>query len=192
MSLTALKTSFEPKFTGGVGDDSQSLKKIRQNPFKTKGAPKENNKNDSDAQALRFLLDEMQGIISKYAARYLEDNLKNDFFRQLEMVLDPNDWATGDTLPNVDSLKSLTKFILNAQPVNAPFLGVSNSGNFLAFWENKGSELTIEFCPMDCAKWFVAFEAPEKKECTSGNTGSLKRLIAVMQPFSDAHWFTRI
>ena len=83
----------------------------------------------------------------------------------------------------------LLKFIIRTRPNNAPYLGLSDEGNFLASWINKSNEIILEFKPQEEIKWLVSCVFDKKKEVANGTLFSIKRLLDNLSIYKTAGWF---
>ena len=131
----------------------------------------------------------LKTIAVKYGLSYIDPLVKEQLFKQIDWLLDVEDWEEEDTLANPNTFKTLMKFILNTNPVQSPYLGLADSGNIIATWINNDNKLRLECMANDCVKWFVSCVFDGKNERTYGETYSLERLQAVLKPFENAGWF---
>jgi hypothetical protein len=128
-------------------------------------------------------------LTSRYAVQHMDTEFRKQLFNQLDWLLNPEDWEAGDNLASFESFKTLIKFILNANPIQAPFLGLSDKGDLLATWVNGKNKLYIESMPQERTKWFIIYTNGEEEEKLSGNAKSIQRLIEQLYPFKQAGWF---
>lgn len=131
----------------------------------------------------------LKEITAQYAICLIEPKLRNKFFAQIDWLLNSEHWDEDDRLADTEAFKTLVKFILNAKPINAPYLGLSDNGNILASWINNDNKISLECMPNNNVKWFISCVFSGKKERVGGEAPSLERLLAVIRPFQNAGWF---
>jgi hypothetical protein len=133
----------------------------------------------------------LKTIAVKYGLSFIDQLVKSQLFKQIDWLLDVDSWEEGDILADADSFKTLMKFILNTNPVQAPYLGLANNGNILATFANDGNDLTLECYRNDRIKWFVSCVFSGEIERTYGDKASIERLQELLKPFENAGWFKK-
>jgi len=129
-------------------------------------------------------------VLTSQVAMHLDDDWRTRLFRQLDSLLDVNEWDNDDQPPTAESFHTFLKMILSRGIEVRPGLGASADGHLIAAWTVGDAKLTIECLPSDQVRWSVARTVEEKRERAAG-IGMLKRLSAVLQPFDPQVWFLR-
>jgi len=110
------------------------------------------------------------------------------FFRQLDNLMDIDNWEKDD-LPVTDaSFATLLRMLLFIKPKRRPGLGITNDGNVLAAWTVGKDRLTIECRAADQVRWVVVIYDGEERESAAGE-GHLPRLMDVLAPYKPQRWF---
>jgi len=110
------------------------------------------------------------------------------FFKQLDNLMDPENWEEEDTPITEKSFNTLLRMLLFIAPKNRPGLGATDTGNIIATWTNDKDRLTIECLPDDKVRWVLSSYITGNRESAAGVT-SLRRLLIVLGPYDHKHWF---
>jgi hypothetical protein len=132
---------------------------------------------------------ELKVLTSWYSLHHLNAEFKNQFFSQIDWLLDSEDWDEDDLLANEKSFVTLIKFILNSNPKQAPFLTLTDSGNLVGTWINKENKFRLECFENDSTNWFVSIQENDGYERAMGESRSIKRLIDSVKPYKAGGWF---
>ena len=85
-------------------------------------------------------------------AMHLSSEWREVLFRQLDTLLQLDNWEDGDsTLIEQSTFMTFLKFVIYAKPSRLPSLGVSVRGHLLVAWSKNGEHLSIEYLPNDQA-----------------------------------------
>jgi hypothetical protein len=110
------------------------------------------------------------------------------FYRQLDNLMDPENWEDDDTPITDESFATLLRMLLYVKPKKRPGLGATSTGNIIATWTRDKERLTIECLPSDKVRWVLSVYINNERESAAGVT-SLKRLLDVLSPYVPQHWF---
>lgn len=110
------------------------------------------------------------------------------FYRQLDSLMDPENWEDDDTPITDESFATLLRMLLYVKPEKRPGLGATSTGNIIATWTKDKERLTIECLPSDKVRWVLSVYINNERESAAGVT-SLKRLLDVLSPYVLQHWF---
>jgi hypothetical protein len=110
------------------------------------------------------------------------------FYRQLDSLMDPENWEDDDTPITDESFATLLRMLLYVKPEKRPGLGATSTGNIIATWTKDKERLTIECLPSDKVRWVLSVYINNERESAAGVT-SLKRLLDVLSPYVPQHWF---
>lgn len=121
---------------------------------------------------------------------HLDKDFKSSLFKQIDNVLDQDEWDPDDKLMQRDSFKWFLKAILDLRPEKAPSLGISNKGNIFSAWVRDKNRLILEFLPNGLAKWSITLITDEFEEFSSAvvSVQLLKSKLARYQP---EFWFNK-
>jgi hypothetical protein len=121
-------------------------------------------------------------------AMHLDPEWRIRFFRQLDNLMDIDNWEKDD-LPVTDaSFATLLRMLLYIKPKLRPGIGVTNDGNIIAAWTAGKNRLTIECRAADEVRWVVVIYNDEERESGAGET-QLPRLMHVLAPYQPQRWF---
>ncbi|MDO8297834.1 MAG: hypothetical protein Q7T19_15515 [Caulobacter sp.] len=89
-------------------------------------------------------------------AMHLDAGWRSGIFRQLDDLLDADEWDFGDQLPEVWSYKTMLRMLLVLKARNRPSLGATSTGEIIAGWVGGEARLTIECLAKDQVRWMVS------------------------------------
>jgi hypothetical protein len=123
------------------------------------------------------------------AAGHFDDDERARLFRQLDSLLDVENWDSSDAITTEASFTTLLRLVLFLGG-RRPALGSTSSGNFIATWTEGGDRLTIECRPNDHVRWVLTQYTDGQRESAAGETTS-RRLPELLAPY-DAYkrWFS--
>jgi hypothetical protein len=124
--------------------------------------------------------------ISK-VAMYLPNEWRTHFFKQLDSLMDAENWEADDPPITDASFNTFLRMLLELWPVKHPGLGVSNDGNIIAAWTTGRDRLTIECFPNDKIRWVVSRYFEDDRESAAVIT-QVSRLKATLQPYNSSDW----
>jgi hypothetical protein len=100
-------------------------------------------------------------------------------FRQLDTLLDLNNWQDDSAFIRKSTFMTFLRFIVFTAPTRLPSLGVGSTGHILAAWNNGDQHIAVEFLPADkAAATFVKRGARSREAVTwRGHVADLKLFI---------------
>ncbi len=156
----------------------------------SEGARTQNVRKDrSSAETLFDNRAALKIITSRYGASQIDPTVRSHLFFQVDWLLNSQEWEEGDHFADVESFKTLVRFILNSNPHQSPGLGLSDAGNLLAHWIKGANRLVLECLPNDRFKWLVSCIFDGDMERVAGESPSLVRLLESLKPYNNAGWF---
>lgn len=121
-------------------------------------------------------------------AMYLSDDFRQGFFRQLDNLLDAENWEEDDEPITEASFTTLLKLLTHIKPDLRPGLGSTSQGNIIAAWTREKNRLTIECLPDDKVRWVLSRQFNGTRESAAGEV-RLTRLLAALGPYNPENWF---
>jgi hypothetical protein len=121
-------------------------------------------------------------------AMHLDHDWRIRFFRQLDNLMDIDNWEKDDLPVTEPSFGTLLRMLLFIRPKRRPGIGVTNDGNIIAAWTAGKNRLTIECRAADQVRWVVLIYDGEERESVAGET-LLPRLMHVLAPYRPQRWF---
>lgn len=121
---------------------------------------------------------------------HINEDFKNSLFRQIDNLLDSDEWDPDDKLMQRDSFKWFLKAILDLAPEKSPSLGISNKGNVLSAWVKERNKLILEFFPSGLAQWSITTRTDEFEEFSSARV-SVQLLKEKLAKFNTDFWFKK-
>jgi hypothetical protein len=132
---------------------------------------------------------ELKRITAQYGLSHFDKDLRAQLFKQIDWILDDEEGEQLDNFADQESFKTLIKFVLNTNPVNAPYLNLADDGHLIATWITGANKLRLECFANDYTQWFISCEIDGEAERISGEAASLQRLLDRLEPFKKAGWF---
>lgn len=120
-------------------------------------------------------------------AMHLSTEWRDGLFRQLDFLLDPENWEPVDELPSKESYATAVRLIIFLGQTRRPGLGLTHDGNIILSWTDGDNRLTVECQPGDAIKWVLSHRIGGQKESAAGLSTS-KRLPAVLEAYEPAKW----
>ncbi len=121
-------------------------------------------------------------------AMHIDHDWRIRFFRQLDNLMDIDNWEKDDLPVKDASFATLLRMLLFIKPKRRPGLGITNDGNILAAWTVGKDRLTIEYRAADQVRWVVVIYDGEERESAAGEA-YLPRLMDVLAPYKPQRWF---
>ncbi len=121
-------------------------------------------------------------------AMHLDPEDRNRFFRQLDLLHDPDQWFESNAPVRLKSFQGFIDFILQHEQKLKPSLGLGPNGNLHAIWERDDKRLTIEFLDRAHVNWIVSSSFDGEVERAAGTT-RLNRLKDVLSPYGPEKLF---
>lgn len=129
-------------------------------------------------------------IFTSRVAMRIQDTWKKQLYRQLDSVLDADEWMEGDEPLAIGSYQTFLRLMFVLRPVIRPGIGLTSEGHLMATWQADNARLTI-YCFADDALRYVLSHAVDGKRETHAGDASIERLLAVISPFQPEQWFGR-
>ena len=108
--------------------------------------------------------------------------------RQIDALLDPEEWVEGDALPSMDSYRTLLVVLMTLRRYRRPGLGLTPNGNFVATWSHSATDrLIVECQPTGRARWIATAPMPAGNESGSHDT-TPDRLMLTLDRFNPERW----
>lgn len=183
----------QPISRPSVGEDSDFINlAIKKNRDSKRILEVVRGQHDKDPSTLKELLYEARAnckIKTSSIAMYLPDDRRAQFFKQLDNLMDFENWEEDDKLVTEASFTTLLRLLLFIKPKRNPGLGATNDGNIIVAWaiDNK-DRLTIECLQGDKVRWVLSRYFEENRESAAGEI-TLTRLPDVLSPYNPNRWF---
>ena len=129
-------------------------------------------------------------ILTSQVSMHLDKAWRDKFFRQLDSLLDVEEWDTKDLPPTLQSFRTLIRALLKLNPQRKPGLGASSDGKLIAAWSSANNHLTLKCLPHDQFVWSVTRYFGDQPYRAAGTT-DLSRLERVLSPYEPSIWFNR-
>ena len=131
-------------------------------------------------------------VLTAQVAMHLDREWRLKLFRQLDSLLDPDEWEEGDLPLRPDSFVTFLKGILAINPPRRPGLGLSSTGNLVAAWTTDRDRLTIQFLPGERVTWVLSrYDCDGQAERFAGEV-DVARLNDSLLSYHPEHWFTHV
>jgi hypothetical protein len=110
---------------------------------------------------------------------HLEPEWRAIIFRQLDYLLDLNNWEEDSSLIRKSTFITFLRFIIYAAPARVPSIGVGYTGNLLAAWRHESQRVDVEFLQDDNASLTFARQGTHSREIVGwrGHVADLKNFI---------------
>jgi hypothetical protein len=118
-------------------------------------------------------------IATAHVAMHLRPELRETIFKQLNRLLDFDNWQDDSAFIQRSSFATFLRFILYADTTRLPSLGVGSNGNILAAWNNDSQQIAVQFFPNDQAAASFVIQGTRSKESVAwrGHVADLKTFI---------------
>jgi hypothetical protein len=103
-------------------------------------------------------------IAVSQVAMHLAPGWRNVIFKQLDRLLDAENWDDESTLIKMPSFLTFLRFIVFSAPTRFPSLGVSPKGYILAAWTCAPHQIAVEFFASDSAAATFSIQAERSKQ----------------------------
>lgn len=127
-------------------------------------------------------------VFASQVAMHLGTAKRDSLFKQLDSLLDPEEWPEEDIPPELGSFRTLLRILLVVQPRRGPSLGASSRGRLVAAWTAGHDRLTIECFSNDRIRWVLSVGEGEERRIAAGES-LLKHLVAELAPYGRERWF---
>lgn len=120
---------------------------------------------------------------------YFDADWQSCFFRQLDALMDAEEWDAADEPVKADAFKTMIRLLLILRGKKPPSLGISAGGHILASWfASRHDILTVECMPGDRVRWIVTMPLDEEPPEIAAGTTMLSLLMARLAPYNPDHW----
>ncbi|HTM95621.1 MAG TPA: hypothetical protein VL100_07380, partial [Croceibacterium sp.] len=146
-----------------------------------------------DASLEEQLFDARAGakIVTSRVAMRIGDDWRRCLYRQLDSLLDIEEWLTEDAPLRTDSFTTFLRLMFLIKPEVKPGLGVTSTGQLMAMWDSpEGARLTFECMPHDAIRWIVSVPIEDRRDTGVGET-VIQCALDVLVPYNPSRWFTR-
>ena len=109
-------------------------------------------------------------------------------FRQIDSLLDLEEWEPDDPVPGRASARTFIRLLLRVHAVRRPGMGASSRGTLIAAWTVGANRLTIDCLPDDKVRWVLTRSANGVLERAAGDC-HVSRICAVLEPYDPDIWF---
>ena len=128
-------------------------------------------------------------ITTRQYAMLFDPDWHTRFFRQIDQLMDADEWDAADEPVTKDSFATLLRLLMLLRHNRRPSLGIANNGSIVATWFNKSDDrVSVECLPKDRIRWIVTVRLDEGRESAAGET-QLDRLLTNLEPYNPQHWF---
>jgi hypothetical protein len=127
-------------------------------------------------------------MLASGVAMHLEASWRGGLFRQLDNLLDVEEWDFSDDLPSVESFRTFLRMVIFSRLKNRPSIGATADGRIIAAWASGKDRLTIECLPNDRIR-FVLIKYIGDERISNAGTAPVQSLRAYLQPYEPEKWF---
>lgn len=148
---------------------------------------------ESDGPNLEELLYDARAqakIDTSKVAMYLDIQWRKGLFRQLDSLLDVDEWLAGETPLRTSSFNTFLRLMLTLRSEIRPGLGLTSGGDLIASWQSGCARLTIECMPDDEIRYMLSSEIDGRTESSAGRS-TVNRVGEILAPFKPQQWFMR-
>ncbi len=121
-------------------------------------------------------------------AMHLERDWRQSLFKQLDGLLELENWEDSDLPPTLSSFATLLRMIFVLNPARRPGLSATSDGYLIASWTVDDYRLSIECQPNDRVRWLVSRPLDGEVEYGAGLSDT-QRLPIVLAPYDPTKWF---
>ncbi len=120
-------------------------------------------------------------------AMHLTGEWRDNFFKQIDRLIDPENWDDEDELISRASFQTLIKLVTLPNVTVRPSINVSQFGDAMATWARPEGRLTVYCRPNENIQWVVQSEENGFWESATGQT-HLSRLLPAIEPYGVTKW----
>lgn len=128
-------------------------------------------------------------VYTAQVAMHMDRVWRDKLFRQLDSLLDVEEWHAGDVPIRQSSFATFLKVMFLFGSGKRPGLGLSAQGNLIGAWTQGEAQLTIECLPDDMVRYVISHHVEGRIESAAGQT-SVTRLRTVLAPYDLAGWLS--
>ena len=127
-------------------------------------------------------------IYTSQVAMRINENWRKQLFRQIDSVLDADEWMVGDEPLTTESYQTFLRLMFVIQPRVKPGLGMTSNGDLMAIWQTGDARLTI-YCFGDDELRYVLSYLEDGKRRTAAADGSIRNIQKLLAAFQPDQWF---
>jgi hypothetical protein len=129
-------------------------------------------------------------VLTSQIAMHIDAAWRAQLFRQLDSLLDSEEWPGDEVPPTIGSYRTLIRLLLLLKPSIKPGFGASHDGHIIAAWTTGRNVLTVECFPRDQIQWSLVRirESGEQPERAVGKN-KIERLSEILAPYRPEIWF---
>jgi len=118
-------------------------------------------------------------VATAHVGMHLKPELRATIFKQLNRLLDFDNWQEDSAFIKRPSFTTFLRFVLHAETTRLPSLGVGANGNILAAWNSGGQQIAIQFFSNDEAAASFVIQGARSRESVAwrGHIADLKTFI---------------
>jgi hypothetical protein len=129
---------------------------------------------------------------AKQAARKFSMLFDPEWFtglsRQIDAMLDPDEWSEVDAPLSADSFKTLLVVLMQLRHYRRAGLGLTGNGNVVATWSRSANDrLIVECLPSGRVRWIATAPVAGVNESGTMET-TPDRLLLTLAAFNPDHW----
>lgn len=129
-------------------------------------------------------------LISK-VAMHLSADWRLGLHRQLDSLLDVEEWMDGEAPLGTNSFSTFMRLMLLIQPQVRPGIGLTSRGNLIASWQAGSARLSVECLPNDHIRFVLSHQVDDNPESAAGDS-TVARFMNVLAPYNPAQWLSRV
>lgn len=129
-------------------------------------------------------------IYTSQVAMHMDRVWRDKLFRQLDSLLDREEWVDEDVPLQRASFATFLKVMFLFKPGRRPGLGLAAAGNLIGAWTEGDRQLSIECLSNDVVRYVFSHPVDGQFERAAGET-TVSRLCAVLEPYEIASWLKR-
>ena len=114
---------------------------------------------------------------------------QHKLFRQLDAVLDAEEWDSADRPLTPSSFATFLHILISLRGKRRPGIGISSTGDIVAMWTVGDNRLTFQCHAEDWVTWIVSYVSDDDTHTAAGRT-TLPHLFAAIGAFNPEQWFT--
>jgi hypothetical protein len=127
-------------------------------------------------------------VMAAQVAMHLTGDWRSRLFRQLDSLLDADEWCSGDQYPKIASWWTLLRTLLHIAPPRRPGLGLTDEGYLVGAWDTGKDKLTMTFLPNDEVRWSLS-RVLNGKNVRGAGQAPIDLLSTVLAGYNPEHWF---
>jgi hypothetical protein len=204
-SMSMLQTEVKPRFDAdrigrlqliepliGFGHDSRRMSQRLEQLQRP--SPIFEGSSDPGKSAAKSLNEQLYDALASFKTRtalvamHLDRDRRDRLFKQLDNLLDFENWENDDLPPKLASFETFLRLLMLVRPDKRPGLGATYDGKLLAAWTSGSDRLTIECWPGDSVRWNLTVMIDGEVERAAAVT-PLPRLAEVLRPYRPERWF---